>query len=60
MLKWVSSFAVTFAIAALIQYWVGNGGQSMGAREWLGILTIAAMIRLFVWSIDHDLFGLGT
>jgi hypothetical protein len=53
ILKWVSSFALTFALAALIQYWIGDGDQSIGAIEWLGIPVIAAAIRLFVWSIDH-------
>jgi hypothetical protein len=53
MLKWVSSFALTFALAALVEYQLGNGDQSIGAREWLGILIIAASIRIFVWSIDR-------
>jgi hypothetical protein len=53
MLKWVLSFALTFAVAALIEYWMGD--QSIGALQWLGILIIAAMIRFFFWSIDQCL-----
>jgi len=53
ILKWVFSFALTFAMAALTIYWIGNGDQSIGAREWLGIPTIAAAMRFFVWSVEH-------
>jgi len=51
MLKWVISFALTFAMAALTEYQIGD--QSIGALQWLGILIIAVAIRFFVWSIDQ-------
>jgi len=60
MLKWVFSFALTFAMAALTVYWIGDGKQSMGALQWVGIATIAATIRFFVWSIEHYVPNTGT
>jgi len=38
-------------MAALTEYWIGD--QSIRELQWLGILIIAAVIRFFVWSIDH-------
>jgi len=49
--KWACSFALTFAMAALTEYCIGD--QSIRELQWLGIIIIAAVIRCFVWSIDH-------